>query len=135
MQELEIEAKVANLNRVTGFVEEILEGVGCPMKVQVQMAVTVEEIFVNVANYAYGEGSGDVRIVAETEDNPRAVSLTFIDRGIPYDPLQKEDPDITLSSEDRQIGGLGIYMVKKAVDEIDYRYEDGRNILHVRKEF
>lgn len=59
--------------------------------------------------------------------------ITFIDHGIPYDPLRKNDPDITLTSEEREIGGLGIFMVKKTMDEITYEYRDGQNILRIRK--
>ena len=133
-RELEIEAKDENLDIVLEFVNEHLDNLDCPPKTAIKMAVAVEELFVNIAHYAYGGKVGDAKIVCEEKEDPKGISITFIDSGIPYDPLQKEDPDITLSAEERQIGGLGIYMVKNTVDEIDYRYEDGKNILHIFKE-
>ena len=135
IRELEIEAKDANLDTVLDLVNGQLESLDCPPKIMIKMAVAVEELFVNISHYAYGDKTGSARIITETYEDPRGISITFIDSGIPYDPLQKEDPDISLSAEERQIGGLGIYMVKKTVDKIDYRYEDGRNILHIYKSF
>ena len=85
------------------------------------------------AHYAYRPDVGPATVRVEVEKDPPAVSITFIDHGIPYDPLAKEDPDITLSAEERSIGGLGIFMVKKSMDDIDYEYKDGQNILHIRK--
>ena len=134
MKELTIEAEVDNLNEVLAFVDEQLEQLNCAMKVQMQIDVAVEEIFVNIANYAYVPGKGSATICVEWETEPRTVSITFADRGMPYDPLQKEDPDISLSAEDREIGGLGIYMVKKSMDEVTYEYRDGQNILRIRKQ-
>ena len=69
----------------------------------------------------------------EVTENPLSVVITFIDGGVPYDPLATEDPDTTLSAEERDIGGLGIFMVKKSMDEITYRYEGGKNVLSIRK--
>ena len=135
MRELEVEAKDDNLNTVLDLVNEEMEKLDFPPKILIKMAVAVEEIFVNISHYAYGEGTGYAKILVEASEDPKGINITFIDSGIPYDPLAKEDPDINLSAEERQIGGLGIYMVKKTVDEIDYRYEDGKNILHVFKGF
>ncbi len=134
MNELTLEAKVDNLNLVMAFVDAYLESLDCPVRTQMQIDVAVEEVFVNVASYAYTPDTGEVNIRIETEQDPRAVAITFEDRGIPYDPLAKKDPDITLSAEERQIGGLGIYMVKKSMDDMQYRYEDGKNILTIRKQ-
>ena len=133
MRELTIEAKVENLDEVLAFVDEQLEELDCPMKVQMQIDVAVEEIFVNIASYAYTPGVGSAVIRFAHEQEPRAVCITFIDSGVPYDPLKKEDPDVTLSAEERGIGGLGIYMVKKAMDDMSYVYSDGQNILTIRK--
>ncbi|MCR5118085.1 MAG: ATP-binding protein [Lachnospiraceae bacterium] len=135
MRELDIAAIDDNLNTVLDLVSEEMEKMDCPPKIIIKMTVAVEEIFVNISHYAYGEGTGNAKILVETKEDPRGISITFIDSGVPYDPLKKEDPDINLSAEERQIGGLGIYMVKQTVDEIDYRYEDGKNILHVFKSF
>ena len=133
MNELTLEARVENLDQVLSFVDGYLEQLGCPMKAQLQIDVAVEELFVNIAHYAYKPGIGSATIRVEAAQEPPAVSITFIDRGTPYDPLKKPDPDVTLSAEERQIGGLGIYMVKKSMDDIQYRYEDGQNILTIRK--
>jgi len=98
-----------------------------------QMDVAVEEIFVNIANYAYAPGVGQARIRIEITGEPRMVQVTFIDSGVPYDPLAKPDPDVTLSAEERQIGGLGIFMVKKSMDNMLYEYKDKQNILTLQK--
>ena len=135
LRELEIEAKDDNLDTVIGLVTEEMEKMDCPPKIVIKMSVAVEEIFVNIAHYAYGDKTGSAKIQVEGCEDPRGISITFIDSGMPYDPLEKEDPDINLSAEERQIGGLGIFMVKKTVDDIDYKYEDGKNILHIFKSF
>ncbi len=135
MKELSLEAKVEHLNQVLAFVDEQLESHDCPMKAQMQIDIAVEELFVNIAHYAYAPASGPVTIRVEVESEPPAASITFIDRGVPYDPLAKPDPDLSLPAEERPIGGLGIYMVKKSMDGIDYEYRDGQNILHIRKIF
>lgn len=131
MKELVIEARTENLDEVLAFVDGELEKHDCNMKVQMQIDIAVEEIFVNIAHYAYDPAVGKATIRVEVTDN--TVSLTFVDNGIPYDPLAKEDPDVTLSAEERQIGGLGIFMVKKSMDDISYEYKDGQNILTFSK--
>ena len=133
MKEITIEAKVDNLDRVLSFVDEQLEGAGCPMKIQMQIDIAVEEIFVNIAHYAYQTKTGKAVVRVEILPDPPSVDITFIDNGVPYDPLAKADPDITLSAEERQIGGLGIFMVKKSMDDVHYEYMDGHNILTLKK--
>ncbi len=133
MKELVIEATVDNLPDVLAFIDEQLEAADCPMKTQIQIDVSVEEIFVNIANYAYPDGTGSAKIQAEVTAEPFSAQITFIDSGIPYDPLAKADPDVTLSAEDRQIGGLGIFMVKKSMDDVKYEFTDGQNILTLKK--
>ena len=130
---LSIEAAVENLDAVQSFVDERLEALGCSMKAQMQIDVAVEEIFVNIASYAYHPEIGPVTVRVELDEDKRSVSLTFLDQGRPYDPLAKPDPDVTLSAEDRQIGGLGIFMVKKSMDDMRYEYRDGQNILTITK--
>ena len=110
-----------------------MDSVECPLSVQTQLNIAVEEIFVNIAHYAYTPGKGDATVRVETDKKNRSISVTFTDRGIPYNPLEKADPDTTLSAEERQIGGLGIFMVKKSMDAMEYRREDGMNILTIRK--
>jgi len=134
MKELTIEAKVENLQDVLAFVDEQLEAYNCPMREQMQLDVAVEELFVNIASYAYNPEVGPATILVQTEGDPLSVIITFVDHGVPYDPLAKEDPDITLSADERQIGGLGIFIVKKSMDEVVYRYEDGKNILSIKKQ-
>jgi sigma-B regulation protein RsbU (phosphoserine phosphatase) len=126
-------ARVDALPEVLGFVEEILESHECSMKNQTAICVAIEEVFVNVANYAYGEGSGDATLEIGFDEANRNVTFRLIDQGVPFDPLQKPDPDITLSVEKRQVGGLGIFIVKKTMDTVCYAYEDGKNILTMIK--
>jgi anti-sigma regulatory factor (Ser/Thr protein kinase) len=133
MKELTIAATVENIEEVTDFVNQQLELLGCPMKAQMQIDIAIDELFSNIAHYSYNPEVGQATVRVEVVENPLAVTITFIDNGIPYDPLAKEDPDLTLSAEERQIGGLGIYMVKKSMDEITYEYKDGQNILCIKK--
>ena len=111
MQELNIEAKTENLEKVLEFVDEEIDKLEISQKIRTQIDIAVEELFVNIAHYAYRPDVGPATVRVEVEKEPPAVSITFIDHGIPYDPLAKEDPDITLSAEERHIGGLGIFMV------------------------
>jgi anti-sigma regulatory factor (Ser/Thr protein kinase) len=133
MQELNLEASVANIPAVTDFVNAILEELDCPIKAQLQIDVAIDELFSNIAQYAYAPGTGPATVRVETEEDPRAVILTFIDRGIPYNPLAAEDPDITAPAEERSIGGLGVFLVKKTMDDVRYEYREGRNILRILK--
>ena len=133
MKELVVDAKIENLEQVLDFVNGELEAAGCFRKVQVQLDITVEEIFVNIAHYAYEGGVGKAVIRMHIQEEPKAVEIIFMDWGMPYNPLEREDPDVTLSAEDRQIGGLGIYMVKKSMDDVSYEYKDGQNILIIQK--
>ena len=132
-RELVVEALPENLPQVQSFVRELLEKASCPMKTLMQIDVIVEEVFVNIAHYAYGTERGKAVVRAEISGKPPVVTITFTDRGVPYDPLAREDPDVTLPAEQRQIGGLGIYMTKKMMDEVRYEYRDGRNILTLKK--
>ena len=131
--EIELDATTDNLPQVFSFLEEHLEEVGCPPKAQMQLSVAAEEIFVNIAHYAYAPERGTALVRVEVAEEPLAVTLTFIDHGTPYDPLAREDPDVTLSADEREIGGLGIYMTKNLVDDVAYEYRDGKNILKLKK--
>jgi anti-sigma regulatory factor (Ser/Thr protein kinase) len=133
--ELEIGAVRENLPQVMDFTEKILDETDCPMKTRMQIMLAIEEAFVNIASYAYTAKAGLARIRTEVTEDPRSVVFTLIDSGMPYDPLAKSDPDVTLSAEDREIGGLGIFMIKKLMDDIEYQYQDGKNILVLRKRF
>ena len=133
MKELTVEAKITNIEAVTDFVNEQLEALDCPMKAQMQIDIAFDELFGNIVHYAYNPEIGQATVRVEVTQDPLAVVITFIDNGVPYDPLAKADPDTTLSAEEREIGGLGIYMVKKSMDEITYEYKDGQNILAIKK--
>ena len=133
MKELNIAATVENIETVTDFVNEQIEALDCPMKAQMQIDIAIDELFGNIAHYAYNPDVGDATVRVEVIENPLAVVITFIDKGVPYDPLAKTDPNVTLSAEEREIGGLGIFMVKKSMDEITYEYKDGQNILKIKK--
>ena len=133
MKELTITATAENIETVTAFVNEQLEALACPMKAQIQIDIAIDELFSNIAHYAYTPDVGSASVRVEVTQEPLAVIITFIDGGVPYDPLTAADPDITLSAQERQVGGLGIYMVKKSMDEITYEYKDGKNILSIKK--
>ena len=133
MKELTIAATVENIETVTDFVNEQLEALDCPMKAQMQIDIAIDELFGNIAHYAYNPEIGKATVRVEVIEDPLAVVITFIDKGVPYDPLAKADPNTTLSAEEREIGGLGIFMVKKTMDEITYEYKDGQNILAIKK--
>jgi len=133
VKELTVEAKTTNIEAVTDFVNEQLEALDCPIKAQLQIDIAIDELFGNIAHYAYNPEIGKATVRVEVIEDPLAVTITFIDNGVPYDPLAKADPDTTLSAEEREIGGLGIYMVKKSMDDITYEYKDGQNILTIKK--
>lgn len=131
MTELVVDAKTENLEQVLDYVNGKLKAAGCPAKIQVQIDIAVEEIFVNIVHYAYQGAAGKARV--RLQERPAAVEIIFKDEGIPYNPLKKKDPDVTLSAGDRPIGGLGIYMVKKSMDHVSYDYKDGQNIFRIQK--
>lgn len=133
MKELTIDATIENIGKVTAFVDEQLEQLNCPLKAQMQIDIAIDELFGNIAHYAYNPEVGPATVRVEVVEDPLSVVVSFIDKGVPYDPLSREDPDVELSLEERRIGGLGIYMVKKSMDEISYEYKDGQNILRIRK--
>jgi anti-sigma regulatory factor (Ser/Thr protein kinase) len=130
MKELLIEAKTDNLDEVLDFINTELETADCPMKLQMQIAIAVEEIFVNIAHYAYNPEVGGAAIRVAVGDE---VIIEFEDKGKAYNPLLKDDPDITADAEEREVGGLGIFMVKNIMDAVEYRHEDGKNILLIKK--
>ena len=100
-----------------------------------QINIAIDEIFSNISYYAYQPNTGDVTVQLEISEEPAEVTITFIDQGIPYDPFSQEEPDTTLSADERKIGGLGIFMVKKSMDDLSYEYKDGKNILKMKKAF
>ena len=135
MEKITLAATIDNLQQVIDFVAEKLEAHDCPLKASMQLELVIEEIFVNIASYAYEPSTGDATFCVDFEENPTAVLLTFIDGGKPYNPLEKADPDTSLDAEEREIGGLGIFLVKNNVDEISYERTDDKNILRMKKFF
>ncbi|EOS26974.1 hypothetical protein C806_00566 [Lachnospiraceae bacterium 3-1] len=133
MKELKIDATVENIEKVTAFVDEQLEQLNCPLKAQMQIDIAIDELFGNIAHYAYSPKTGPATVHIDVLEDPLSVVVTFIDNGKAYDPLARKDPDVGLTAEEREIGGLGIYMVKKSMDEISYEYKDGQNILRIKK--
>lgn len=131
--ELKIEAKIENVDDLTTKVNECLEKMGCSMRSMTQIDIALDELFSNVCHYAYDGELGHVIVdVTEVQDG-KAVQITLKDSGIPFDPLKHQDPDISKSIHERAIGGLGIFMVKRTMDDVLYEYRDGLNMLTVIK--
>ncbi len=133
MKELTIEAAVENIEVVTDFINRELEDLNCPVKAQTQIAIAIDELFGNIARYAYTPDIGKATVRFAVEENPLSVIITFIDHGVPFNPLEQAQPDIHASAEDRPIGGLGIFLVKKSMNMVEYAYKNGQNILTIKK--
>lgn len=128
-KELTVEARDEQLAVVQDFVQELLDSAGVSLKAQMQISIAVEEIFVNISHYAYTPNIGSATIRIRITENPPELTLVFLDRGIPYDPTKAESPDLSLPADEREVGGLGIFMTKQLVDKVSYEYRDGQNIL------
>ena len=128
MESLKVIAINENLDEVQSFVDRVLDRAGCSDSVRLQIDVAVEELYTNICNYAYPKGEGTAEVTADIVGEPPEVEITLRDAGKPYNPLEKDDPDLDVAPEDRQIGGLGIFMVKNSMDELRYEYKDGQNI-------
>ncbi len=132
MAEWNGKADINNLDAVTEFVDDELRSFSCSDKTVMLINVAIDEIFSNIVRYAYKDSEGEVRVEVESQDDGN-ITVIFTDYGIPFNPLESEDPDVTLSAEERSVGGLGIYLVKKSMDEVSYEYSENRNILTIRK--
>lgn len=135
MKEITVDAIKENIIKVTDFIESELDMAGCPMKPLMQINVAIDEIYSNIAYYAYGDKPGPVTVRLEIKEDPNRAEITFIDEGKPYNPLEKTDPDVSLSADEREIGGLGIFLVKKTMTDLVYEYSDGKNHFTVIKNF
>ena len=133
MKNLTVIANTNQLDTILEFVDNELESWDCTLKFKMQIAIAVEEIFVNIANYAYNPQDGEAKVYCDADPINQCITIKFQDNGKPYNPLEKNDPNITLGSDDREIGGLGIFMVKNIVDYINYEYIDGKNMLTISK--
>ena len=129
-KEITVDSKIENIDAQTAFVEKELEPFEPSMKAQMQINVAIDELFSNVVHYS---GSSKMTLVLEVVEDVLSASLTFIDNGVAYDPLAKADPDVTLSADDREIGGLGIFLVKKTMDQMEYKRDGEKNILKITK--
>ncbi len=135
MKERTVDARTESLPEILSFVGAELEAMDCPEGTRKQLFIVIDEVFANIAGYAYAGGEGSVTVRLEAEAEPRAAALTFLDSGVPFDPLTKEAPDTSLKARERKIGGLGIFMVRKLTDEVSYAYADGKNTLTIKKRF
>ena len=127
------EANVDKLDDVIAFLDEMVADINPNFRQLKKLELALEEAFVNVALYAYPEGNGDVKIDINIDDKDRSVNIVLTDSGLPFDPLSEKDPDVTLPSDKRKIGGLGIFLVKSVTDEQHYEYRDSKNILTFKK--
>lgn len=133
MKEIDIPAAKENLPQVLAFVDGQLEQAGCPGSVQTQIGLAVEEVFMNIASYAYASSVGSVLIRMEIIDRSMDVVISFTDEGLPYDPLSHPDPSLKTPPKERTKGGWGIFMAKKMMDQMQYTYKSGQNVLTLRK--
>ena len=131
LKTLTVDATTENLATVNEFIDGFLEMNDCPLKEQMKIDLSVEEVYVNIANYAYGDGTGEAEISIENNDGE--ITIVFKDSGVAYNPLEKADPDISLSADEREIGGLGIFLTKKNMDSLSYEYKDNQNIFTMTK--
>ena len=135
MKELTLEAKIENITRVTEFVNIQLEEAGCNGKAQRMMDVAIDELFSNIAYYAYGEQQGMATVRVEVQPDLRTETISFIDAGIPFNPLTQKEPLTGLGVKERKAGGFGISIVKKSMDFVHYEYQNGCNVTTIMKTF
>ena len=133
MSEITVKATLEQMGDVMAFVDGALEEMGCSMRAQMQIDVAMDELFSNIAHYAYPAGGGEATVAIAFDEGTRQAVITLTDRGIPFNPLECGDPDITAAAGERKAGGLGIFLVRKTMDALEYRREGDRNILTVRK--
>ncbi len=134
MREITVNAGLDKIEEVTVFVNDQLSVLGCSDQIRIQVDVAIDEIFGNIARYAYNPETGNATVRIHVEEEPLRVIITFIDNGKPFDPLTADIPNTTsLPAKERPIGGLGLFMVKKMMDDVAYSYENGQNILTIRK--
>lgn len=133
MKELTLEATIENIPRVTAFVNDLLEANGCIPKAQRLIDVAIDELFSNIALYAYGEHTGMATVQVKIHEDPGIVYISFIDSGVPFNPLTRQDPSLNLTVKERKAGGFGISIVKRSMDDVCYAYAEGHNITKIAK--
>ena len=134
IRKIEVPAIVSELDAVQTFTKKILQEARFSEKSIKQVAVAVEEVFVNIAHYAYTPGTGEAAVQIEINKKPEQAVITFTDRGKPFNPMAKAEPDVSLPAKDRGVGGLGIFMARRLMDDMSYEYKEGRNVLRMVKE-
>ncbi len=132
-EEIVLAADICNLSALNEWIDALVAGADISPRVQMKISLAVEEIFANIASYAYAPKKGDVTIIGTVTDVPAELELVFMDEGKPFDPLARDDPPTDAAMEERGIGGLGIFLVKESMDKVTYRYEQGKNILTICK--
>ena len=133
VKEITVKASIDSITEVTKFIDDHLTELGCPVKTRSQIDIAIDELVNNVASYAYESGTGDLTVQFGFDECSRTAAITFIDSGLPFDPVAAADPDVTLPAEDRGVGGLGIFLVKKTMDNVVYKYLNGKNVLRIEK--
>lgn len=133
MRSIVVKAINENITQVNDFLHDSLAAFHVAPDIMMEIELAVEEIYVNIASYAYNPNIGKAEIRCGISENPLAICIEFLDDGVPYNPLNLAEPDITLSAEERSVGGLGIFFVKQLMDEIEYKFEDNKNILTIKK--
>ena len=133
MKKINVDSAIENLSSVMGFINSELAELKCSERIRAQIKLAIDELFGNICFYAYDSAPGPVTIALESESDPPAVIITFMDKGKPYNPLEADEPDIELSGEDRPIGGLGIFLVQSTMDDLSYEYKENRNIVTLKK--
>ncbi len=132
MESIVLQATDENMQAVNDFIHSKLPS-ECNPKLLNEIDLAVEEIYINIAHYSYAPGIGSVEILCEVAENPARLELVFKDNGVPFDPLAKKDPNITLCADERPIGGLGIFLTKKFMDSVEYKYCGKQNVLTIKK--
>jgi len=133
VREITVEAVTDSISKVTDFVDDALDRIGCPPKANAQIDICIDEIFGNIARYAYGAEKGSATVRLDFDEEERLLSLTFVDSGTPFNPCDVPEPDTTSPLAERPIGGLGLFMVRKMVDSMEYQRQEPFNILTLRK--
>lgn len=133
MNELSVDATIENLDKIVDFVDAKLDSFDCPIKSKIEIDIALDEIFSNIVHYAYEDKVGKATIRIGQSEDKKEIIIQFIDSGVPYNPLLKEDPDVNLSAEERKVGGLGIYIVKQSMDKVEYEHKNNQNILTIKK--
>ena len=133
MHKLTVPAKIENLQKVFNFLNTQLNSVTYNMKSRLQLELSIEEAYVNISKYAYEYNEGNIEILSHIDKDPIQITVKLMDSGIPYNPLNNEDPNILANTEEKELGGLGILLIKKNVDNIRYEYLDGKNVLTIQK--